>query len=68
MAFTVRTDQELEEVLDRLTAELGSSRQEIVRLSVLAFAQANVRRELFTKSASESIAKWSELIDRLATT
>jgi len=68
VAFTLRTDKELEKALTRLSKELGTSRQEVVRQAVLTMDEQLERRTRFNNAAQHGMQKWGELFDRLATT
>ena len=68
MAFTLRTDKELEKALTRLSKELGTSRQEVVRQAVLSMDEQAKRNAKFNAALEETLETWSELIERLANT
>ena len=68
MAFTLRTDKELEKALTRLSKELGTSRQEVVRQAVLSMDDQVKRNAKFNAALEETLETWSELIERLANT
>jgi predicted transcriptional regulator len=68
VAFTLRTDKELEKALTRLSKELGTSRQEVVRQAVLSMDEQVKRNAKFNAALEETLETWSELIDRLANT
>ncbi len=68
MAFTLRTDKELEKALTRLSKELGTSRQEVVRQAVLSMDEQVKRNAKFNAALEETLETWSELIERLANT
>lgn len=65
MAFTVRTDEELQHALDRLARSEGVSRQEVVRRAVLdRYARAgHVRR--VDDEVDRMIERWGDVIERL---
>lgn len=65
MAFTLRTDAELERVLDELVEAEGRSRQEIVRRAILdRYERAgHVRR--VSESADRMLGRWEDVLDRL---
>jgi len=54
--------------LTRLSKELGTSRQEVVRQAVLTMDEQLERRTRFNNAAQHGMQKWGELFDRLATT
>jgi predicted transcriptional regulator len=68
VAFTLRTDKELEKALTRLSKELGTSRQEVVRQAVLSMDEQVKRNAKFNAALEETLETWSELIERLANT
>lgn len=65
MAFTIRTDDELEEALDALTASEGLSRQEVIRRSVLERHERAGHRRVVDDSTSRMIDRWGDVLDRL---
>jgi predicted transcriptional regulator len=65
MAFTVRTDAELEKALDALSRAEGISRQEIVRRSVLERYERTGHGERVTDASTRMIARWSDVLERL---
>jgi predicted transcriptional regulator len=66
MAFTLRTDQELEEALDALSAEMGISKQEAARRSILETAERRGHAAQFRESNSRMLERWGDVLDRLA--
>lgn len=65
MAFTLRTDAELDAALAELAAARGVSKQEVVRAAVLAeAAKARGRGDLDAVLDSE-LPRWSAVLDRL---
>lgn len=61
MAMTLRPDPEMEAALDRLTAQTGQSRQELIRMLVLERdAQTSV-----AESSRSMKARWGAVLDRL---
>lgn len=65
VAFTVRSDEELEEALLTLTAAEGISRQELIRRAVLdRFARAGHSTRVKV-SSDRMIERWQEVLDRL---
>jgi predicted transcriptional regulator len=65
MAFTLRTDDEMEAALDALTDAEGLSRQEIIRRAVLeryARAQHVGRVE---DATDRMLERWGDVLDRL---
>jgi len=65
MAFTIRTDQELEAALDALSAAEGLSRQEIVRRAVLDRLRQSVHDDRVRESTERLAKRWAEVLDRL---
>jgi predicted transcriptional regulator len=65
MAFTVRTDAELEKALDALSRAEGISRQEIVRRSVLERYERSGHAERVVDSTTQMVARWSDVLERL---
>jgi predicted transcriptional regulator len=65
MAFTVRTDDELERALDALTESEGLSRQEIIRRAVLERYELAGHAKRVDESTDRMIERWGDVIDRL---
>jgi predicted transcriptional regulator len=65
MAFTVRTDKELELALDRLAEVEGLSRQEIIRRAVLDRYQRSGHEQKVGDSTDRMIERWGDVLDRL---
>jgi predicted transcriptional regulator len=68
VAFTVRTDEELERALSELADREGASRQEVVRRAVIDRYETTVHRERVVRSTAEMLERWRDVIERLATT
>ncbi len=67
MAFTIRTDNELELVLDALTEDEGLSRQEVIRRAVLErYARAGHDKRV-DASTDRMVERWGDVLDRLGT-
>lgn len=65
MAFTLRTDAELDAALAQLAEERGVSKQTLVRQLVLdEAARSRKRRDLDAVLDSE-LPRWSAVLDRL---
>ncbi len=65
MAFTVRTDQELEDTLNALAEHEGLSRQEVVRRAVLdRYARAQHLQRVAT-TTDRMLERWGDVLDRL---
>ena len=65
MAFTVRTDDQLEEALSALAAVEGISRQEVVRRSVLERYEHTSHVAQVERSTERMIDRWGDVLDRL---
>jgi predicted transcriptional regulator len=65
MAFTVRSDEELEEALTTLTAAEGISRQELIRRAVLDRLARAGHATRVRASSDKMTERWQELLDRL---
>lgn len=65
MAFTVRTDDELERALDELANEEGLSRQEIVRRAVLDRYERAGHAKKVADSTDRMIERWGDVLVRL---
>ena len=65
MAFTVRTDDQLEEALDVLVAAEGISRQEVVRRSVIERYERAGHATRVDGSTELMIDRWGDVLDRL---
>ena len=65
VAFTVRTDPELEAALTARAAVEGLSRQEVVRRAVLDRFHQSVRDDRVEESMERLATRWGDVIDRL---
>jgi predicted transcriptional regulator len=65
MAFTVRTDDELEAALDALTEAEGLSRQEVIRRAVLERHERAGHRRRVDVAAERMLDRWGDVLDRL---
>ncbi len=65
MAFTLRTDAELDAALDELAAIQGLSKQEVVRRAVLDLHRRTRHRSRVAAASAASRERWSEVLDRL---
>jgi len=65
MAFTVRTDDQLEEALIALAADEGISRQEVIRRSVLERYERTGHVAQVARSTEQMITRWGDVLDRL---
>lgn len=65
MAFTLRTDEELEQALDALVQDEGLSRQEIIRRAVLDRYQRAGHERRVADSTERMIERWGDVLERL---
>jgi hypothetical protein len=65
MAFTVRTDEILEEALDALGKIEGISRQEVVRRAVLERYERSLHVDRVAASTARMINRWGDVLERL---
>ena len=65
MAFTLRTDEELDRVLYELAQDEGLSRQEIIRRAVLDRYERAGHARRVTESTDRMIERWGDVLDRL---
>ena len=65
MAFTLRTDEELERALDELVRAEGLSRQEIIRRAILERHERTGHTAKVTDSADRMAERWGDVLDRL---
>ncbi|HVM14196.1 MAG TPA: CopG family transcriptional regulator [Egibacteraceae bacterium] len=65
MAFTLRTDDELEQALSALTESEGLSRQEVIRRAVLERYERAGHASRVGESADRMLERWADVIDRL---
>jgi len=65
MAFTVRTDQELESALYELTSEGHVSRQEVVRRAVLEMRERTGHRTNVQLATELMMERWGDVLQRL---
>ena len=63
--MTLRTDEELEAVLDHLTQVEGVSRQEVTRRALIERARKSTRRTQIAQLSREAMEEWAETLDRL---
>ena len=68
MAFTVRTDDELERALDALADDERVSRQEIVRRAVLERYRRAGHARRVDESTDKMLQRWGDVLERLAST
>lgn len=65
VAFTVRTDDELERALDALARDEGLSRQEIIRRAVLERYERAGHSARVNESTDRMLERWGDVLDRL---
>lgn len=65
MAFTVRTDEELERALNALAEAEGLSRQEIIRRAVLDRYRRAGHTARVQDSSDRMLQRWGDVLDRL---
>lgn len=65
MAFTLRTDDELEQALSALAESEGLSRQEIIRRAVLERYERAGHASRVEAGADRMLERWGDVIDRL---
>lgn len=66
MAFTVRTDEEMERALTVLSNAEGAPRQEIIRRAVLDRYERGAHHDRVASATAEMMERWREVIERLA--
>jgi len=65
MAFTLRTDEELEKALDELAKDEGLSRQEIIRRAILERYERAGHAKRVGDSTDRMMDRWGDVLDRL---
>lgn len=65
MAFTLRTDEELDRILNELTKDEGLSRQEIIRRAIVDRYERAGHTRTVAGSADRMIERWGDVLDRL---
>lgn len=65
MAFTLRTDEELEQALDELVKDEGLSRQEIIRRAILDRYERAGHARTIEDSTNRMTERWGDVLDRL---
>lgn len=65
MAFTLRTDEELEAALTELAAALRISKQEVIRRSVLELRDREAGDQALSDSSQRMRERWGSVLDRL---
>ena len=67
MAFTLRTDDELERALDALSEREGLSRQEVIRRAVLDRHDRTIHDERVAGATDRMLERWGDVLHRLGT-
>lgn len=67
MAFTLRTDAELDAALAELAAAQGVSKQEVVRRAVLEMRARTEHSARVADASTASRERWGDVLDRLGT-
>ncbi|MCR1786671.1 ribbon-helix-helix protein, CopG family [Nocardioides carbamazepini] len=65
MAFTLRTDDELDAALAELAATQGLSKQEVVRRAVLDLHRRTQHKSRVVAASAASRERWGAVLDRL---
>jgi predicted transcriptional regulator len=65
MAFTLRTDDELDAALAELAATQGLSKQEVVRRAVLDLHRRTQLKSRVVAASAASRERWGAVLDRL---
>jgi hypothetical protein len=65
MALTLRTDAELEAALTALAEAEGTSRQEVIRRSVLERYERSVHVGRVADASARQRERWADVLDRL---
>lgn len=65
MAFTLRTDAELDAALAELAATQGLSKQEVVRRAVLDLHRRTQHKSRVAAASAASRERWGDVLDRL---
>lgn len=65
MAFTLRTDKELERALETLARDEGLSRQEVIRRAVMERYERAGHVRKVEDSTNRMVDRWGDVLDRL---
>jgi|GEM_PF-272419 len=68
MAFTVRTDEQMEEALTALAAAEGASRQEIIRRAVIERYERSGHAARVAGATEKMQSRWGDVLERLSKT
>jgi predicted transcriptional regulator len=66
MALTVRTDKEMEAALTAMSEREGTSRQEIIRRSILERFERSGHEQSVHEATTAMLDKWGDVLRRLA--
>jgi predicted transcriptional regulator len=66
--MTLRTDDELDEVLGELAREEGTSKQEVARRAILDRYRRRGHHSRVEASTASMIDRWAGVLDRLSAT
>lgn len=65
MAFTLRTDAELEAALAELAEQQGLSKQEVARRAILEVHARSQHKSRVAAASQASRDRWGDVLDRL---
>jgi len=65
MAITLRTDKELDHVLNTLALAESISKQEVIRRALIERYERTIHEARFENAASRMLDRWGDAIDRL---
>lgn len=65
MSFTLRTDDELDEALRRLSEREGVSRQEVARRAILERQRATEHTAAIDDVVERMMTEWGDVLERL---
>jgi hypothetical protein len=65
MAFTFRTDDELERALEALAATESLSKQEIIRRAILDRYERSQHQRVVADATDRMVERWGAVIERL---
>ena len=65
MAITLRTDEELDHVLNTLALAESISKQEVIRRALIERYERTIHEARFEHAASRMLDRWGDVIDRL---
>jgi len=65
VAITLRTDEELDHVLNTLALAESISKQEVIRRALIERYERTIHEARFENAASRMLDRWGDVIDRL---